>query len=117
MFSKNAKRPTKAEAARMARLKEMGCIVCFGNGGKNWPPAEVHHLLSGNKRRGHAFTIPLCPWHHRGDHTGFGSKFLTATLGPSLARQSKRFHETYGDDDSLLAKTNALLEIYHASGN
>jgi hypothetical protein len=32
-----------------------------------------------------------------------------AIWGPSLANGSKPFHERYGSDDSLLAKTNEML--------
>ena len=34
----------------------------------------------------------------------------TQTWGPSLADGSKPFHERYGSDDELLAKTNELLK-------
>ena len=71
---------------------------------------EVHHLLSGNRRRGHQFTIPLCRWHHRSDSYITKSQ-ATELYGPSLALNSKAFHERYGSDDSLLAKTNELLEL------
>jgi hypothetical protein len=32
-------------------------------------------------------------------------------FGPSLRLESKAFREAYGDDDSLLAKVNAQLEV------
>lgn len=102
-------KPTKAEAERMERLKRMWrCIACERNG-----YVEIHHLLSGNKRRGHMFTIPLCRWCHRGQSTPFSTetvKGLEANVGPSLARTSKKFHERYGTDDELLERTNQLLK-------
>lgn len=99
-------KPTKAEADRMGRLKEMRCAVISCIQG----PCDVHHLLSGNRRRGHMFTIPLCAWHHRGVPLG-GLRLdtLEALLGPSLALTSKKFHERYGTDDELLESTNAAL--------
>ena len=106
MYSKNAKKPTKAEAARMARLKQMPCVA----GDCTQCAIEVHHLLSGGKRRGHMFTIPLCAWHHRGVQLGGLSRTtLEHLLGPSLAHGSKPFHAAFGEDDYLLATTNKLL--------
>lgn len=105
-------KPTKAEAARMAALKTLGCMACRQRkyrleavGG-----FEVHHLLSGNRRRGHLFTVPLCVWHHRGQHGPlWTAKFSEEMLGPSLARTSKKFRAAFGTDDELLAATNKLL--------
>lgn len=110
MFNKKAKKPTKAEAARMARLKEGMCVACTIAGHIHCGSVEVHHLLSGNKRRGHLFTIPLCSWHHRGESNLLGWKFLTNAAGPSLALGSKAFHIAFGTDDELLERTNKLLE-------
>lgn len=114
MMHRNAKRPTKAEAARMARLKAMPCVACVTESIPQFEPTEVHHLLSGNRRRGHMFTIPLCAWHHRGI-PGARSAFpdtpaLLRCFGPSLARSSKAFHAAFGTDDELLERTNKLLE-------
>lgn len=123
-----AKRPTKAEQARMARLKEMPCMAChqlsivpelekvwstfFGSVfGSVCGPTEVQHLIRGNKRRGHMATIPLGAWHHRGiPQEGFSADDMKLIWGPSLARSSKAFHAAFGSDDELLARTNKLLE-------
>lgn len=106
-------KPTKAEAARMAKLKRMVCIACHTGTTRliNISGSEVHHLLSGNRRRGHLFTIPLCAWHHRG-HIGplWSKKYAREMLGPSLADGSKPFHAMFGSDDALLDATNKLLE-------
>ncbi len=112
MHSK-AKRATKAERERMARLKEMPCLCCRIQLCPQPSPTEVHHLLSGNKRRGHLYSVPLCEWHHRGTDSSFSEKFvpaMTRNFGPSLARSSKAFHAAFGSDDELLARTNSLLE-------
>lgn len=107
-------KPTKAEAARMAFLKHLPCVVgglrqfhvCLGM-------TEVHHLLSGNKRRGHLYTIPLCAWHHRGDAGNWMASEAVKLCGPSLARTSKKFRALYGSDDELLALTNKILLENH----
>lgn len=111
MNHKGAKRATKAERERMARIKAFDCVACtITRVFRTATGVEVHHLLSGNKRRGHLFTIPLCPWHHRGDAGGWGVKWMEANMGPSLARTSRKFRAVYGTDDELLERTNKLLE-------
>lgn len=77
---KPSRKPRKncnaGDRAHMARVAELGCIVCF-NLGRGYIAAEIHHLktnpLSGlhlglGQRASHKHTIPLCPDHHRGGH-------------------------------------------------
>ena len=74
--------PTKVEAAHIARIAAMGCLVCHG-------PASVHHIMHAPgkaTRRDHRFIAPLCREHHQdrwGVH-GLGSE--------------RAFHEHYGID-------------------
>jgi hypothetical protein len=93
----------------------MPCVACLQLwAGCEWGgcgPIEVHHLISGNKRRGHLFTIPLGAYHHRGVRPmNFTQAGTVLTFGPSLALNSKIFRERFGSDDELLARTNKLLE-------
>lgn len=108
-------KPTKAERAHLAAVKAMPCIAC----GADWTPTwstEVHHTLSGNRRRGHMFVLPLCSWHHRGEPLdGWAARSMELTFGPSLARSSRQFRERYGSDDELLAQVNALLAARRAA--
>ncbi len=99
------KAPTKAERRRMDTLKhDVGCIACRLEGFSYVTP-DIHHLLDGGRRRGHAYTIPLCPWHHRGMGSG---------PGVSMAHGSKPFREMYGPDDELLEATDALVEFFNS---
>jgi hypothetical protein len=104
-------KPTKAESARMARISRLRCVACWDTGlccGKT----EVHHLLSGGKRRGHAYTIPLGLWHHQGiPLLESNTELMRLFFGPSLRLESKAFHERYGSDDELLAKVDALIRV------
>lgn len=103
-------RATKAEKARFDKLSRILCVACWDTGlccGKT----ECHHLLSGGRRRGHLFTVPLGKWHHQGiPLAGSDTTTMTKLYGPSLRLQSKAFHEAYGTDNELLAKVNDLLE-------
>jgi hypothetical protein len=90
--------PTKEEAAWMDRIVAFGCIACYRdvNPGQ---PAEVHHILSGGRRMGHLFTLPLCPGHHR---DGAGVPGLVARH-PHKAR----FELRYGPELFLLELVRA----------
>lgn len=107
---------SKEEISRFEKLKELGCIACilFMERGKKrgsvltGRSAEVHHLLSGNRRRGHKYTIGLCGWHHR-SVTVLPKRYAVLEYGPSLAEGPKLFHDFFGSDEELLARTNELL--------
>ena len=102
--------PTKAQQRRFEAIKlETGCVCCRLSNATYVQP-EIHHLLSGGRRRGHDLTIGLCGWHHRGvasqDTT---SAWLRQYAGPSLAHGSKPFHAHFGSDEVLLAEQERLL--------
>lgn len=115
----STKSPTKAEREHLAAVKAMPCIACNIACTADWISSwstEVHHTLSGNRRRGHMFVLPLCSWHHRGEPLdGWAARSMEATFGPSLARSSRQFRERYGTDDELLAKIDALLAARRAA--
>jgi Recombination enhancement, RecA-dependent nuclease len=91
---------------RILELQQYGCLACRQLG--YIQPADLHHLLSGGKRRGDQVTVPLCEFHHRGVwNTRFTSLKLAHTLcGPSLALEPKAFRERFGTDEKLLAEAN-----------
>jgi hypothetical protein len=89
---------SRRDLSRFDKLQRIGCIACHILG--IFSQADVHHILSGGRRKGHQNTIPLCPWHHRGVGSG---------QGPSLANGSKPFHATFGTQQDLLTKVNELI--------
>lgn len=98
------------EKIRMAKIKRMRCVACWDTG-LCCGPTEVHHTLSGGKRRGHSFTIPLGKWHHQGiPLEGVTTRQMRLFYGPSMRLESKAFKAQYGDDNALLAKVNQALE-------
>jgi hypothetical protein len=77
---------------------------------ERWNPADVHHLLSGGRRRGNRYTIPLCPWHHRGvPMSRWTLTEMRNLYGPSLALTPRLFRNEYGSDESLLTLTDGLI--------
>lgn len=70
IWSRNAKPWTKAETARADRMaEEIGCIFCGLMGDKGRCDVR-HHIIDGNKRMGHWFTLPVCEKHHGHCHDG-----------------------------------------------
>lgn len=112
----------RARHLRFEALRFVGCYCCEANLALGFDacglPVEVHHLnaggLHGGKRRGDEFTIPLCSWHHRGVlQSGYCSKEMRQSCGPSWAGGSKPFRSVYGSDESILAQVNERLRILH----
>lgn len=104
-FSSGLSSPTVSESLRMRLVAEGGCVACLLFAGLV-SPCEVHHLTVGGKhgapRRGHGYTVGLCPWHHRGVSAGGGAAAMERELGPSYALSPVRFREMVGGDDGLL---------------
>ena len=104
---------TKAESARIDKIKRAGCICCIARGFEpdDGTEVEAHHLLSGGIRRGHRYTLGLCLWHHKGRLIveGWNHARHRLELGPSLLEGSVPFHAEFGTDDELLAANDALI--------
>lgn len=66
---KNSKPPTKAEQERIEQMMTFMCPFCEIAGYAYREHNECHHMLSGNKRMGHWYSIPVCAGHHRGEWT------------------------------------------------
>lgn len=93
-------RMTNKEKAWINAILELGCIVCLLFRGVR-TPAEAHHLLSGGRRLGHLFTIPLCFLHHR---SGRNDEEVV-----SRDHNAKRFEARYGKESWLLEQTKLLI--------
>lgn len=112
--------PTRAEALRMRLIGEGCCIACIAEGAFG-TACEVHHLTSGDHhgqvRLGHAYTVGLCGWHHRGElpldlamamgHNATAR--IAAELGPSFAKEPNAFRKRYGGIPNLLKLQAAEL--------
>lgn len=104
MISKNAPRATAYESRRINRMKaEIGCILCLLRTGVPNYHVEVHHIVRGNKRLGHWYTLPLCRSHHR--IRGNGGIFT------SIADGSKAFNKIHGTQLDLWVKVQHMLEL------
>ncbi len=95
-----SKTPTKIEREWMAAAADHGCVACLQDGHQT--PASIHHIVQGNRRLGHLFTLPLCYLHHQGD----GSEV------PSVHFAKRAFVARYGSELELLAMLKVKLGVY-----
>ncbi len=101
-------------SAHSMLVKRLACIACEIEDVPQPSPTEAHHCnvggLAGQKRRGDAYQLPLCAFHHRGEPpAGMNKSEATYEYGPSLALDSKQFRFAYGTDDQLLALVELKL--------
>jgi hypothetical protein len=97
---------------RFRRLQKLGCICCLIEG-LGYVPPDIHHLVDNGYRElsgGDTATIPLDPWHHRGQPpSGMSVEDALFHAGPSLALHKKRFLSTYGNERELLAEVDRRI--------
>jgi hypothetical protein len=78
---------TLAEKKHMAKVADLGCVVCMRVHGPHEPgPVELHHPRAGvgmGKRSSHWMVLPLCVDHHRGNMGihGMGRKAFESHYG------------------------------------
>ena len=91
----------KAESDHIARVVEMGCIVCV-NLELGETPAVPHHI--GNGSMGMKATnyevIPLCPTHH--NQGGYGVAVHSGRV---------QWESNFGTEQELLAQTLEWLNL------
>lgn len=99
---------TKDEKLHLDRVQQLGCIACYVDHGF-FSPAEIHHIIDGNLRKGHLYVLPLCVPHHRGGHDGSGDQCV------SRHPYKRRFEDTYGTEYELLDHVETRLRDKYGS--
>lgn len=96
----STRKPTKYEAERIEAMMRLGCVCCAMLGLPHIAE-ECHHILSGGRRMGHWFTLPLC----RGHHQGYFNDEQRALIPPekliAISDGSKLFDATYSPQRKL----------------
>jgi hypothetical protein len=100
---------TKAEAARIDRMLRLGCAACAEL--HLWNTAEVHHILEGNRRLGHWYTLPLCSGHHRNVYLPEQFEAIPAEKRVSIAHGRKEFVRQFPDERTLWLKVQKALKL------
>lgn len=94
---------TAEEKTRIKRLfTEVGCICCLLRFGTYNGLIEVHHIVRGNKRIGHWYTLPLCRAHHQTKGEG---------VWTSIANGRKAFAAIHGSEFDLWLKVQHMLKL------
>ena len=102
--------PTQGEASRIERMMTLGCVACASLG--FWHVAEeCHHLLEGNVRLGHWFTIPLCRGHHRGIWNYLQREILPPEKRVAISDGRKAFCREYPSERELWERVQGRLKL------
>lgn len=100
-----------AESGRITLMMDLGCLPCAIAGYFGPTRKECHHLVSGNKRIGHRYTICLCCGHHQGQWTSDQRLMMLPNQLVAISDGRKAFKAIYGTEMSLWLKTQHLLEL------
>lgn len=104
-------RPTSAEALRIVRMMDLGCLPCASVGYFGVTRKECHHLVSGNRRLGHWYTLCLCAGHHQGDWTTDQCQCILEKDRVAISDGRKAFKHIYGPEMDLWLKTQHMLKL------
>lgn len=102
-------KPTKYEAERIEAMLKLGCVALAQLG--IWHVAEVHHIVEGNRRFGHWYTLPLSAAAHRGIWTPELIELIPPDMRVSISSGSKAFEEIYGTQKQLWMKVQERLKL------
>lgn len=103
--------PTKLEAERITKMLQLGCAACAFLGVPNIAETECHHMLDGNVRLGHWFTVPLCSGHHRGVWSQGQLEWMTAEQRVSIADGRKAFTRIYPTEWQLWDRVQFVMRL------
>jgi hypothetical protein len=90
----------RMEQLRVERMMRLGCIACA------WldipcVAQECHHILSGGRRMGDWWTLPLCRGHHQGDWTIEQRRVIGPRCLVAISDGSKAWAESYPTQKEL----------------
>lgn len=98
MRRKSRKQRPGKDAAHMARVAQLPCVICHEYSMPQLSPTQVHHTIHGRNSMGakspDIMTLPLCEGHHLGD-------FDTSKI--ALHRSPAEWKENYGLDVEWLS--------------
>ncbi len=103
-------KPTRYEAERIAAILRLGCVACAQLGLPN-VASDVHHIVEGNRRLGHWYTLPLCPGHHRKVWTLEQMEVIPVDIRVSIADGTKAFEAIYGTEREMWSKVQHRLKL------
>jgi hypothetical protein len=102
--------PTQYEQQRIDAMVRLGCVAC-AHIGLPYSTVEVHHLLQGNKKMGHWFTIPLCGGHHQNVWSREQLQLIEPKMRVSIASGRKAFARYYPTERALWERVQKRLKL------
>jgi len=90
-------------------MRFIGCVACAHVGLLNSKQLELHHILDGGRRMGHAFSIFLCAGHHQGHWTESQLIQLLPEHRVSISDGRKRFIQIFGTEKSLWQRVQVSI--------
>ena len=113
IWHRNMVKATKAEKERIDMMLSLRwCVCCELAGYDIWRERiEAHHILSGNKRMGHIFTIPACAGHHQGQWSARQLVMIQVEQRIAISDGSKLFTPVYGTPRELWERTQRKLGL------
>lgn len=102
---------TNAESNRIALMMDLGCLPCAKVGYFGPSRKECHHILRGNKRLGHRYTLCLCVVHHQGRWNTYQQLQILPEDRVAISDGRKAFRRIYGTEMDLWLKTQHLLKL------
>lgn len=107
----NAPRANKIEQDRIDKMMQLGCAACAFLGVPNLANTECHHMLDGNVRLGHWFSIPLCAGHHRGAWTEGQLTWIEPHQRVAISDGRKAFTRIYPTEWQLWERVQFVLHL------
>lgn len=103
-------KPTKYEQKRFNAMLDLGCVCCAQLG--IWNTAvDIQHIVEGDRRLGHWYTLPVCPGHHRGVWSPEQVEVIPPDLRIAISDGSKLFEKHYGSERELWMKVQQRLKL------
>ncbi len=93
-------------------LEQVGCAVCRFVLRIEDTPAEIHHLIDGQRRISHMHVLPLCPVHHRQGIEAHPSRHSVNGLHGGL----DIFERTYETEMELVIKCEDWINYPYVTG-
>jgi len=100
------------EVAVWDALLSMGCAVCLFHLRIEDTPAEIHHILEGQRRISHSHVLPLCSIHHRQGTAQHPSRHSVNGCHGGL----DIFERTYGTEMELVLRCEEWINQPYVTG-
>ena len=101
---------TKDEQHRIDLMMPLGCVACayldIVNVG-----SDLHHILQGNVRLGHWYTIFLCPGHHRGAWSPEQIELIEPHLRVAISDGRRAFARAYCTERQMWETVQVRLKL------